>query len=74
MVDGGRVDRPVVVRELPELHRVVAHGGQAVAAGLPRQQDLAGPDIFLRNRGTAGGLGTSWGGRGGQRMGTGSKD
>lgn len=60
MVDGGRVDGPVVLRKLSELHRVVTHWGQAVAAGLPRQQDPAGLNIFLRNHRTAGGLGTSW--------------
>lgn len=60
MVDGGRVDRPVVVRKLSELHRVVAHRRQAVTAGFPRQQDLASLNVFLRNHGTAGGLGTSW--------------
>lgn len=60
MVDGGGVDRPVAVRKLPELHRVVAHRRQAVTAGLPGQQHLAGLDVLLRDGGTAGGLGTSW--------------
>ena len=60
MVDGGGVDGPVALRKLSELHRVVTHGRQAVAAGLPRQQHLAGLDVLLRNHGTAGGLGTSW--------------
>lgn len=60
MVDRGRVDCPVVLRKLSQLHRVVAHRGQAVTAGLPRQQDLAGMNVFLRNHGAAGGLGTSW--------------
>lgn len=60
MVDGGRVDCPVALRKLSELHRVVTHGGQPVAAWLPRQQNLAGLDVFLRDRWTAGGLGTSW--------------
>lgn len=60
VVDGGGVDRPVAVRKLPELHRVVAHRRQAVAAGLPGQQHLAGLDVLLRDGGTAGGLGTSW--------------
>lgn len=59
MVDGGRVDRPVVLRKLPELHRVVTHWWQAVAARLPGQQNLAGLNVFLRHHGTAGGLGTS---------------
>lgn len=60
MVDRGRVDCPVVLRKLSELHRVVTHRGQAVAAWLPRQQNVAGLNVFLRNCGTAGGLGTSW--------------
>lgn len=60
MVDRGRVDCPVALRKLSELHRVVTHRGQAVAAGLPRQQDLACLNVFLRNHGTTGGLGTSW--------------
>lgn len=37
MVDRGGVDCPVVLRKLSELHRVVTHRGQAVAARLPRQ-------------------------------------
>lgn len=60
MVDRGRVDCPVALRKLSELHRVVTHRRQAVTAGLPRQQDLAGLNVFLRNHGTAGGLGMSW--------------
>lgn len=60
MVDRGRVDCPVALRKLSELHCVVTHGGQTVAAWLPRQQNLARLNVFLRNHGTAGGLGTSW--------------
>lgn len=60
MVDRGRVDCPVALRKLSKLHRVVTHRGQAVTAWLPRQQNLAGLNVFLRNHGTAGGLGTSW--------------
>ena len=63
MVDGGGVDCPVVFRKLSELHGVVAHRRQAVAARLPRQQDVAGLNVFLRDHGAAGGLGTSWMGR-----------
>lgn len=63
------MDRPVVLGKLSELHRVVAHRGQAVAAGLPRQQDAAGLNVFLTNHGAAGGLGTSWrDGRAGQKV------
>lgn len=60
MVDGRRVDAPVALGKLPELHRVVAHGGQAVAAGLPGQQHLPGLDFPLGHRGAAGGLGPGW--------------
>lgn len=60
MVDRGGVDCPVALWKLSELHRVVTHRRQAVTAGLPRQQDLAGLNVFLRDHGTAGGLGMSW--------------
>lgn len=60
MVDGGRVDRPVALWKLSELHSVVTHWGQAVASRLPRQQNMAGLNIFLRNNGATGGLGTNW--------------
>lgn len=60
MVDGGRVDCPVVLWKLSELHRVVTHWRQAVAAWLPRQQHLTSLNVLLRDYGTAGGLGTSW--------------
>lgn len=59
MVDGGRVDGPVALRKLSLLHGVVTHRGQAVAARLPGQEDMTGLDVFLRNHGAAGGLGTS---------------
>lgn len=57
MADRSRVDAPVASRKLPQLHRIVAHRGQAVAAGLPGEQHLPGLDLFLRHRRTAGGLG-----------------
>jgi len=60
MVDRGRVDCPVVHRKLSQLNSVVTHGGQAVTTGLPRKQHLSGLNIFLRDPGTAGGLGASW--------------
>ena len=63
MVDGRRVDGPVALRKLSELHGVVTHGGQAVAAWLPGQQHLTGLDILLGNHGKAGGLRSGWEGR-----------
>lgn len=57
VADRGRVDAPVALREFPQLHRVVAHRRQAVAAGLPGQQHLPGLDLPLRHRRAAGGLG-----------------
>lgn len=63
MVDRGRVNCPVALWKFSELHRVVAHRGQAVAAWLPGQHHLPGPNVFLGNRGTAGGLGAGWRGK-----------
>lgn len=60
VVNRGRVHCPVVVRQLPQLHGVIAYRGQAVTARLPWQQHMAGLNVFLRNHGTAGGLGTNW--------------
>lgn len=60
MVDRGRVDSPVALRKLSELHRVVTHRGQAIAAWLPRKQNMACLNVFLRHCGTAGRLRMSW--------------
>lgn len=69
VVDGSGVDAPVAHRKFPQLHRVVAHRGQAVAAGLPGEQHLPGLDLLLRHRGAAGGLGPGWKRRQGERDG-----
>lgn len=53
------MDRPVAVRQLSVLNRVVSNWGEAVAAGLPRQDDFASLDFLLRDHWAAGGLRSS---------------